>query len=169
MRFWDREKEVEYLKAYLESEPNAILFLYGPKSSGKTTVLEEVINRLRKEKKALFFERFRVLWFDLRAKMISSYESVVDMLFAGKDEFVEERIKEYRLKGGVEPVIAVEQKLYERIRERRIDPFEWLEGELRKEGKRVVIVFDELQRLRWVYMNSPSNQRPVVGELFNFL
>ena len=167
MRFWDREREVEDLKAYFESEPNAILFLYGPKSSGKTTVLKEAVNRLRKEKKALFFEQYRVLWFDLRAKMISSYENVVDMLFAGRDEYVEERVEEERLKSGVEPVVAVEQRLYTRIRERKIDPFEWLEGEMKRGSKRVVVVFDELQRLKWVYMNG-EGQRPVVNELFNF-
>ncbi len=41
MKFWDREKEKEELKAYLKSEPNAILFVYGPKSSGKSTLLKK--------------------------------------------------------------------------------------------------------------------------------
>ena len=28
MEFWDREKEIEYLKRYIQSEPNAILFVW---------------------------------------------------------------------------------------------------------------------------------------------
>ena len=43
MKFWDREKERKWLKHYLLTEPNAILFVYGPKSSGKTTLPMKVI------------------------------------------------------------------------------------------------------------------------------
>ncbi|MCK5231443.1 MAG: hypothetical protein KAR13_14315, partial [Desulfobulbaceae bacterium] len=35
--FINREKEMADLRSYLASEPNSILFLHGPKSSGKTT------------------------------------------------------------------------------------------------------------------------------------
>ncbi|MCD6363040.1 MAG: ATP-binding protein, partial [Synergistetes bacterium] len=38
MKFWNREKEIKWLKKYLQTEPNAILFIYGPKSSGKSTL-----------------------------------------------------------------------------------------------------------------------------------
>ena len=50
MKFWDREKEKKWLKRYLQTEPNAILFVYGPKSSGKTTLLMKVVEELPKEK-----------------------------------------------------------------------------------------------------------------------
>ena len=36
--FIDRNREMADLRNYLKGEPNSILFLYGPKSSGKTTV-----------------------------------------------------------------------------------------------------------------------------------
>ncbi len=44
--FIDRENEMAELRNYLESRPNSILFLYGPKSSGKTTLMSRFLIRL---------------------------------------------------------------------------------------------------------------------------
>jgi len=41
--FIDREKEIKFLKEFFEDKPSRILFLYGPKSTGKTTLIEYVI------------------------------------------------------------------------------------------------------------------------------
>ncbi|CAB3289858.1 protein of unknown function [Methanocaldococcus lauensis] len=46
MKFYDREREVNFLKNYCLLEPNSILFVYGPKSSGKSTVMRRVIKEL---------------------------------------------------------------------------------------------------------------------------
>jgi len=35
MKFVNRQAEISYLFHYFTSEPNALLFVYGPKSSGK--------------------------------------------------------------------------------------------------------------------------------------
>lgn len=37
--FVNRIAEMAELRAYLRGEPNSILFLHGPKSSGKTTLM----------------------------------------------------------------------------------------------------------------------------------
>ena len=66
------------MKHYLQTEPNAILFVYGPKSSGKTTLLMKVVEDLPKEK-------FIYYWFDLREKLIVGYESVVELFFKADD------------------------------------------------------------------------------------
>ena len=71
MRFWDRKKEKEWLKHYLQTEPNAILFAYGPKSSGKTTFLMKVAKELSNDS-------FIYYWADLRGKLISSYKDVLE-------------------------------------------------------------------------------------------
>jgi len=131
LKFWDREKEIGDLKRYLQSEPNAILFVYGPKSSGKSTLLMKVTEELG--------EVFAVYWYDLREELVSGYESVLEIFF--------------KERGWKE------------------NPFAYMRRELERElekGKRPVIVFDELQRLKGVYMNSPNNQRSLVDELFNF-
>jgi AAA+ ATPase superfamily predicted ATPase len=37
--FINREKELQYLRDYIDIRPESILFIHGPKSSGKTTLL----------------------------------------------------------------------------------------------------------------------------------
>ena len=164
MEFWDREKEIGYLKRYIQSEPNAILFVYGPKSSGKSTLLMKVVEKLSKRKR--FLNWYKVYWFDLRGKFISSYENVVDMFFMER-EVLEDVEEESGMKLNVLSFITVESRVKEHMKRKRLDPFEYMERVLKK-NKRNVIVFDELQKLKEVYLNSPSNQRPLVKELFNF-
>ena len=44
MKFFDREKEIYKIISILEGEPNFIYFVYGPINSGKTALINEVIN-----------------------------------------------------------------------------------------------------------------------------
>jgi len=49
--FVDREKEEKWLLERFSQEPAKILFIYGPKSSGKTTLMEYLVeNVLKKDK-----------------------------------------------------------------------------------------------------------------------
>ena len=80
MKFWDREKEKAWMKHYLQTEPNAILFVYGPKSGGKTTLLMKVVEELPKED-------FIYYWYDLRERVITNYESVLKLFFRPKGWF----------------------------------------------------------------------------------
>ena len=41
--FVDREEEIEFFVDWFDDVPQRILFVYGPKSSGKTTVIEYYI------------------------------------------------------------------------------------------------------------------------------
>ena len=41
--FLYREDEIEFLIRWFNESPQRILFVYGPKSSGKTTIMEYVI------------------------------------------------------------------------------------------------------------------------------
>lgn len=41
--FVNREDEIEFFKEYFKTEPERVLFVYGPKSTGKTTLIEYVI------------------------------------------------------------------------------------------------------------------------------
>ena len=145
MEFWNRKEEIEYLKRYILSEPNAILFVYGPKSSGKSTLLMKVVEKLSKRKR--FLNWYKVYWFDLRGKFIASYENVVDMFFV-KEEVAERIIeKERSIKTNLFPFITVEAKDKELMKRREMDPFEYMERVLRK-IRRNVIVLDEIQKLR---------------------
>ncbi len=43
--FIDREREIEFLKDWINNIPKEILWIYGPKSTGKTTLIEYVIEK----------------------------------------------------------------------------------------------------------------------------
>jgi AAA+ ATPase superfamily predicted ATPase len=45
-RLIDREKEIEFFKEWFEKLPEEILWVYGPKSTGKTTILDYVLEDL---------------------------------------------------------------------------------------------------------------------------
>jgi len=169
MKFWDRKKEVEYLKRYIQSEPNAILFVYGPKSSGKSTLLYQVVKELSKRKR--FVQKYDVYWYDLRGKMISSYRDVVDIFFRAEDteagRFISSVEREVDIGLPVFARFKIKTTLKDEFYSKLADPFEYMEAVLRKSRKKHIVVFDELQKLKDVYMNG-ENQRPVVKELFNF-
>ena len=41
--FINRSKELQYLYEWVSEDPDRILFVYGPKSSGKTTLMNKFI------------------------------------------------------------------------------------------------------------------------------
>lgn len=159
LRFWDRGKEVKDLKVHIESEPNSILFVYGPKSSGKSTLLNEVVEKLPKD-------GFVYYWYDLREKVIVDYKNVLEIFFKEKG-WLKEFIAAVMPKINI-GVFEMEPQNLEKVLSGKLDAFEEMRKELEKvknRGRQPVIVFDELQRLRCVYINGG---RRVVDALFNF-
>ncbi len=74
--FVDREREEKWLLERFNREPGKIAFIYGPKSSGKTTLMEYLVeNVLEKDK------RFCVNYINFRGHAISNYESFLDVYF----------------------------------------------------------------------------------------
>ena len=59
MKFHHREKELNYLKTYCQLEPNSVLFIYGPKSSGKSATIRRVIKELEDSNLVFFYYNFR--------------------------------------------------------------------------------------------------------------
>ena len=162
MRFWDREKEKEWLKRYLQTEPNAILFVYGPKSSGKTTLLMKVVEELSKDS-------FVYYWYDLREELITGYESVIELFFAEKG-WIKSLLEAIPVKINLK-VFELEPETLKELKDRKLKPFTEMRKQLerdRKKGMTPVIVFDELQELKEVYLNGDTRQRPLIKELFNF-
>ena len=49
--FINRERELAYLGNFIDKRPNEILFLHGPKSSGKTTLLYRFFDRIQREQR----------------------------------------------------------------------------------------------------------------------
>ncbi len=163
MKFWDREKEKRWLKHYLLTEPNSILFVYGPKSSGKTTLLMKVVEELSRD-------TIKTYWYDLRGKVISGYEDVLRVFFREKGWGK-------KVLDGISKMLKIDLNFFEldggellKVINKEVDAFEIMEDRLstdKNSGKRPVIVFDELQKLKDIYLNGGS-QRPLIKELFNF-
>jgi len=160
--FINREKELEYLKDYINKEPAEILFLHGPKSSGKTTLLYKFLEEMEKKQK------LDVKFLNLRKVLIANYSDFIRIFFGMDYSRTKEDVKEKReydfkfFKLSVEVLKGMENG--------ELDPFIVMEKEflkLKKKGIKSVVIIDELQALEDVYLNG-GKERALIIELFNF-
>jgi hypothetical protein len=90
-KFVNREKERNYVNEYLDSNPSEILFLYGPKSSGKTTLINYILDHDFKGK------QFIHNMINLRGILKANFSSFVDVFFRNTlDEDSETNLEESR-------------------------------------------------------------------------
>ncbi|KPA09954.1 ATP-binding protein [Candidatus Magnetomorum sp. HK-1] len=158
--FINREKELDYLKGWIQDEPKNILFIYGPKSSGKTTLLMNFINIHLNNK------HYNIKHFNLREVLIANYIDFIQAFF--EIDYSKERPElkqktQYSLK-----VFKLSREIKKSLENKTLDPFVVMKKELiklSKKGKRPVIIIDELQALEDIYLNG---QRELLKELFNF-
>ncbi|WP_045220667.1 ATP-binding protein [Desulfonatronum thioautotrophicum] len=158
--FINRQRELAVLKAWIEERPERMLCIFGPKSSGKTTLLYKFIECSLKN------TRFQVKHFNLRKILISNYRDFVSTFFEidyskAKSDIREQR--QYNLGAFKLTVDALKG-----VSNKDLDPFVVMERELQKlkaKGRQPVIVIDELQALDAVYLD---DQRLVINELLNF-
>jgi len=160
--FVNREKELEYLRDYINKEPAEILFLHGPKSSGKTTLLYKFLEKMEK------IQKLDVKFLNLRKVLIANYSDFMKIFFGVDYSRAKEDVKEKReydikfFKLSVEVLKGMEDG--------ELDPFSIMEKEflkLKKKGIKPVVVIDELQALDEIYMNG-GKDRLLIIELFNF-
>lgn len=161
--FINREVELAYLKKYINERPESILFLHGPKSSGKTTLLYKFFEHIEKE------QHLDVKFLNLREKLKGNYKDFIRIFFGidysrSKTDVKEKR--EYSLfnffKLSVEVLKGMESG--------ELDPFEIMKREfikLTEKGIKPVIIIDELQAIDHIYM-ADGKDRQVIIELFNF-
>ena len=160
--FINREKELYYLSDHINKEPSEILFLHGPKSSGKTTLLYRFFEEVEKKQK------LDVKFLNLRKVLIANYSDFIKIFFgvdhSRSKEDVKE-IREYDLK-----LFKLSVEVLKGMEDGELDPFVIMEKEfvkLKKKGIKPVIIIDELQALDEIYMNS-GKDRLLIIELFNF-
>ena len=158
--FINRQKELSYLYEWINQEPNHILFVYGPKSSGKTTLLIQFV------KKYLDNKHYDLKHFNLREMLIVNYSDFIQTFFEvdfSKSKEDSKRKREYNLK-----LFKLSEEIIKSIEYKKLDPFVVMKKELWKiieKGKRPIIIIDEVQALDNIYMNG---QRELLKELFNF-
>jgi len=156
MRFYNREKELHYLKTYCQLEPNSILFVYGPKSSGKSTVMRRVIKELEGSDIVFFY-------YNLRKYATPTKDEFLRVFFEKSDKKYLLNKLEVNLgvfKFGIEEnfdfsnlsLNDVFAKINESI------------NAVIEDGKKPVLIIDELQKLKNIYFNGSKS---LLNELFN--
>jgi GTPase SAR1 family protein len=158
--FVNRKQELGYLEQWILEKPDNLLFIFGPKSSGKTTLLSEFIDSNLPD------SSYDIKHFNLREIFIGSYKHFIQTFFALDYSKAREDVKErrqYNLK-----VFQLTVDTLKGLEEGNLDPFVVMKKELEKtvaQGIRPVIIIDELQALEGIYFNG---QRELLKELFNF-
>ncbi|KPA09956.1 ATP-binding protein [Candidatus Magnetomorum sp. HK-1] len=158
--FINRKSELKYLQDRINRTPKDILFIYGPKSSGKTTLLMKFIDLHLNNK------HYNIKHFNLRTVLVANYIDFIQAFFEVDYSKSSQEIKqrsEYSLK-----VFKLSKEIKQSLENKILDPFVVMKKELQKivkKDKRPVIVIDELQALEDIYMNG---QRELLKELFNF-
>ena len=164
--FINREKDLNYLDEYINMRPESILFLHGPKSSGKTTLLYKFLEKVEKE------QAIDVKFLNLRKILTEfsdnySYRDFLSILFDVKDK----NIQSGKLSTGINVgFFKIDSEIEKKMREGRVDPFKVMEKEfvhLVEKGIKPVLIIDELQALDKIYMNNGREKRLII-ELMNF-
>ena len=159
--FINRESELKYLDEYINIRPESILFLHGPKSSGKTTLLYKFFEQIEKE------QRLDVKFLNLRETFTNVYEDFLKTFFRveGKGNKKEKLSSDINI-GFFKISSAVEKQ----ILEKRVDPFKVMKAEfleLNEKGIKPVVIIDELQALDRIYINNDKDRHLIIA-LFNF-
>ncbi len=169
MPFYNREKDIERMKAVLSGEPNLVYFVYGPINSGKTALLMKVFEKLP--------EDYRVFYINFRWRYVEDIKDLIRVLFRVREE--KEKLSLF-----LEKILRSGAKLLERIEgipiperifdllfrkaDKVEDVFAFLKeyfGLVVEKGYRPVLVVDEMQTIREIIN---ASGRPVIHELFNF-
>ncbi|AEF96722.1 ATP-binding protein [Methanotorris igneus] len=156
-KFYDREKELNYLKTYCQLLPNSILFVYGPKSSGKSTVMKKVIKDLENRGDLVFF------YYNLREYATPTKEEFLNIFFEKGD-------KKY-----IQNSLVIDIKVFKFGIEENFDfnnvslndVFRRIKEDINtvvKEKKIPILIIDELQKLKNIYFNGGKS---LLNELFN--
>ena len=163
----DRVENIKFLLDWFEKLPKEILWIYGPKSSGKTTIIEYVVeNELFED-----FWKFKpkknywIRYMNLREYLISSYDSFIEAFVKPAPE---KRKKTEEINARINiGIFEIEGKKLEEVRERKKDLFKVMAGELQEiaKDKRVILIIDEIQTLEEIYING---DRELLKEFLNF-
>ncbi|MGD2089055.1 MAG: ATP-binding protein [Candidatus Aminicenantes bacterium] len=159
--FINRERELKDLRTFIDKEPSEILFIHGPKSSGKTTLLYKFLEQTQKEQK------LDIKFMDLREIFTDVYEDFIKAFFQVETKGEKKQALTSNINVGFFKINAsVERK----ILQKRADPFKVMKAEfleLTRKGIKPVLIIDEHQALDKVYLDNDKD-RQLITALFNF-
>ena len=160
--FINRKREMAEIRRYLRGEPNSILFMYGPKSSGKTTLMYHLFDEIAEEKD------YEINFLNLREVFLTSYDDFIDAFFKSTeaDNDLKTGIRRQYSLFGFFKLDAFTERM---LKKKQEDPFLIMKREfqrLRKKNIQPVIIIDEFHKLDGLYM--PDKQKRLMIELMNF-
>ena len=174
--FVNREKAIKELMNYFINEPNQLFILYGPKSSGKTTLLEYLIETKLKKNKNII-----VNYSNFRRYNINNYRDFLQIYFKVPENGGKRLANLTKIFIGTVGVVLglpnlydfpIDEKTFQLLEKKRIDPFQVMLHSIKKardKGKKVIMIIDEIQTLKEIYMNGDLRKRALLNEFFNFL
>ena len=162
MEFYNREKELHDLLNMIKQEPNIITFIYGPINSGKTVLMQHLVeNVLPKEYVAFYI--------NLRGEEVTKEDAFYEILFEIYEErdFSIEKVisKISKLSFGIPIPFGTFKLMFERRDKDYRGVFRYIIKTLQKlkeKGLKPIIIFDELQVIKDVKVNEP-----LIYRLFN--
>ncbi|MDQ7021936.1 MAG: ATP-binding protein [Candidatus Gracilibacteria bacterium] len=161
--FINRVTEKQYFLDYFNNIPRNILFVYGPKSTGKTTLIRKVIKENLDEKD------FRINFINLREYIITNFKDFRSLFFP-KDlkQEIGETVRQittgakFKFPGfewDSRDINLMEKNIFG-LMIKKIE-------ELQEKGIKTVIVLDEFQYLKDIYMDE-QKEVILINELFKF-
>ena len=174
--FVNRKEEQKYIKDYLtKSGPASILFVYWPKSSGKTTLITKVLDELPD---SYIVSNINFRWYSL-----VNYDSFVTIMFQEAEKIDKSwkvRLEDIR-KDYTEKKKSFKLWFYRffqrsreeinKIKNKEYDPFVLMQDtlvDMKNSWYKPVLIFDEIQELKDLYMNWDSMKRELLREVFAF-
>ena len=163
IKFHDRGKEMKEMMDILNAEPSLITFVYGPINSGKTALVNHLIEQLPAD--------YAVFYINLRGSFITGYNDFLNVLFEidegnrsdNSREYAKAILKDLGTASGIPIPINLFEQMFDKKNKSK-DVFRYVEGffvEVSK--KRVpVLIIDELQKIGDVRINTY-----LIYELFN--
>jgi AAA+ ATPase superfamily predicted ATPase len=166
IEFHNRERETKEIRSILDSRPTLITFIYGPINSGKTGLINHVIEELP--------EDYVVFYINLRTKFLASYDDFIESLFEMEmesggtlkrgEETLAELVSSITKVAGIP--ITKEFLDYVFKDNKPKNAFSYIIKlflEVKATGKHPVLILDELQKIGDVKVNGS-----LIYELFNF-
>jgi len=160
--FIDRVQEIEFFKDYFEQLPQRVLFVYGPKSIGKTTLIEYIIENELFENFLLFKSpKYNIKYINLRGSLVTTYKNFIEKFVKREDKKLFNKISaSLKLK-----YFEIEADIYEKLKKREIDVFDAIIEEFKRSRKQNILIIDEIQTLQEIYVNK---NRLLLNEFLNF-